>query len=159
IDSGAGGLPDLPIIHFRPWRDDIGDVHDAVRSLSFRQRLINTNGTAANHVNMVCSNVGTGAGRLDLIEVMAIRLVDQWVENIVTEPRPGSAAAKLARNKPGGLVDACFTVPGERIPDPATCARMYPVHGNPRLAAGEPLAQDVLKCRLKRVDARSYARP
>ncbi|HYS11137.1 MAG TPA: DUF6351 family protein [Myxococcales bacterium] len=158
IDSGAGGLPDLPIIHFRPWRDDIGDVHDAVRSLSFRQRLINTNGTAANHVNMVCSNVGTGAGRLDLIEVMAIRLVDQWVENVVNDPRPGSAPQKVARNKPAGLVDACFTVTGERITDPATCARMYPAHGNPRLAAGEPLAQDVLKCKLKKVDARSYAR-
>jgi hypothetical protein len=36
---------------------------------------------------------------------------------------------------------------------------MYPVHGNPRLAAGEPLAQDILKCSLKRVDARDYARP
>jgi len=159
VDSGAGGLADLPIIHFRPWRDDIGDVHDAIRSLSFRARLIATNGNADNHVNMVCSNVGTGSGRLDLIEVMAIRLVDQWVENVVNDTGHGSAAAKVVRNKPAGLVDACFTVTGERITDPATCARMYPVHGNPRLAAGEPLAQDVLKCRLKKVDARDYARP
>lgn len=159
IDSGAGGLPDLPIIHFRPWRDDIGDVHDAVRSLSFRARLIATNGTAANHVNLVSSNVGTGAGRLDQIEVMSIRLVDQWVENVANDPRPGSAPAKVARNKPPGLVDACFTVTGQRITDPATCAAMYPVHGNPRLAAGEPLAQDILKCKLKKADARDYARP
>src|SRR5882762_7521380 len=159
VDSGAGGLADLPIIHFRPWRDDIGDVHDAIRSLSFRARLIASNGNADNHVNMVCSNVGTGSGRLDLIEVMAIRLVDQWVENVVNDTGHGSAAAKVVRNKPAGLVDACFTVTGERITDPATCARMYPVHGNPRLAAGEPLAQDVLKCRLKKVDARDYARP
>src|SRR6266404_1015147 len=159
LDSGAGGLADLPIIHFRPWRDDIGDVHDAIRSHSFRARLIATNGNADNHVNMVCSNVGTGSGRLDLIEVMAIRLIDQWVENVVNDTGDGSAAAKVVRNKPAGLVDACFTVTGERITDPATCARMYPVHGNPRLAAGEPLAQDVLKCRLKKVDARSYARP
>jgi len=159
IDSGAGGLPDLPIIHFRPWRDDIGDVHDAIRSHSFRARLIATNGTAANHVNMVCSNVGTGAGRLDLIEVMAIRVVDQWVENVVSDLRPGSAPAKVARNKPAGLVDECFTVTGVKITDPAACAALYPVHANPRLAAGEPLAQDVLKCKLKRVDARSYPRP
>ena len=158
VDSGAGGLPDLPIIHFRPWRDDIGDVHDAIRSLSFRARLIATNGTAANHVNMVCSNVGTGAGRLDLIEVMSIRMVDQWVERIVNDTGSGSAAAKVARNKPASFVDACFTVTGNRITDPAACAALYPVHANPRLAAGEPLAQDVLKCKLKRVDARDYAR-
>jgi hypothetical protein len=159
VDSGAGGLADLPIIHFRPWRDDIGDVHDAVRSLSFRARLVATNGNADNHVNLVSANVGTGAGRLDAIEVMSIRLVDQWVGNVADDTDGGSAAARVARNKPAGLVDACFTVTGERITDQAVCAKMYPVHGNPRLAAGEPLAQDVLKCSLKRVDARDYARP
>jgi len=157
VDSGAGGLAELPIIHFRPWRDDIGDVHDAIRSHSFRARLIATNGNADNHVNMVCSNVGTGAGALDKIEVLSIQMVDQWVERVANDAGPGSAAEKVARNKPPGFVDACFTVTGQKITDAATCAAMYPVHGNPRLAAGEPLAQDVLKCRLKKVDARDYA--
>src|SRR5258705_13925761 len=58
IDSGAGGLPDLPIIHFRPWRGDIGHVHDAIRSHRFRARLIAPNGTAANPVKMDCPNLG-----------------------------------------------------------------------------------------------------
>lgn len=159
VDSGAGGLGNLPIIHFRPWRDDIGDVHDAIRSHSFRARLIATNGNADNHVNLVSSNVGTGAGALSAVEVMSIRLVDQWVENVVDDTSDDAVAAKVARNKPAGLVDACFTVTGERITDGATCAQLYPVHANPRLAAGEPLAQDVLKCKLKKVDARDYARP
>jgi hypothetical protein len=159
VDSGAGGLGSLPIIQFRPWRDDIGDVHDAIRSHSFRARLIATNGNADNHVNLVASNVGTGAGALSAVEVMSIRLVDQWVENVVNDTSDDSAAAKVVRNKPAGLVDACFTVTGERITDPAACAQLYPVHANPRLAAGEPLAQDVLKCNLKNVSARNYARP
>jgi hypothetical protein len=159
VDSGAGGLGSVPIIHFRPWRDDIGDVHDAIRSHSFRARLIAANGNADNHVNLVGSNVGTGAGRLDVIEVNAIRLVDQWVENVVNDTAEGSAAAKVVRNKPAGLVDACYTVSGVKITDQAACARMYPVHGNPRLAAGEPLAQDVLKCKLRKVDERDYASP
>jgi hypothetical protein len=159
VDSGAGGLGSMPIIHFRPWRDDIGDVHDAIRSHSFRARLIAANGNADNHVNLVGSNVGTGAGRLDVIEVNAIRLVDQWVENVVNDTAEGSAAAKVVRNKPAGLVDACYTVSGVKITDQAACARMYPVHGNPRLAAGEPLAQDVLKCKLRKVDERDYASP
>jgi hypothetical protein len=59
----------------------------------------------------------------------------------------------------GGLVDACFTVTGEKITDANVCRAMYPTKLNPRLAAGEPLAQDVLKCQLKKVDARDYARP
>ena len=159
VDSGAGGLGSLPIIQFRPWRDDIGDVHDAIRSHSFRARLIATNGNADNHVNLVASNVGTGAGALSAVEVMSIRLVDQWVENVVNDTSDGAAAAKVVRNKPAGLVDACFTVTGERITDRASCAQLYPVHANPRLAAGEPLAQDVLKCNLKNVNARDYARP
>jgi hypothetical protein len=159
VDSGGGGLGSLPIIQFRPWRDDIGDVHDAIRSHSFRARLIATNGNADNHVNLVASNVGTGAGALSAVEVMSIRLVDQWVENVVNDTSDDSAAAKVATNKPVGLVDACFTVTGERITDRATCAQLYPVHANPRIAAGEPLAQDVLKCNLKDVSAGGYARP
>jgi hypothetical protein len=158
INSGAGGLATMPIVHFRPYRDDIGDVHDSIRSHSMRARLIATNGNADNHVNLVASNVGTGAGALANIEVAAIRSADQWVENIVNDASGGSAAAKVARNRPAGLVDACYTVTGERITDGATCARMYPTKSNPRIAAGEPLAQDVLKCRLKSVDSRNYAR-
>jgi hypothetical protein len=159
LDSGAGGLGGLPIVHFRPWRDDIGDVHDAIRSASFRARLIASNGHADNHVSFFSSNVGTGAGALAVMEVMSIRLADQWVENVVDDTSDDPAAVKVVRNRPAGLVDACFTVTGERITDRATCARLYPVHANPRLAAGEPLAQDVLKCKLKKVDAGDYARP
>jgi hypothetical protein len=33
---------------------------------------------------------------------------------------------------------------------------LYPAHADPRLAAGEPLAEDVLKCQLKPVAARDY---
>ena len=159
VDSVAGGLAAMPIIHFRPWRDDIGDVHDAVRSLSFRARLVATNGQADNHVNLVSSNVGTGAGALASVEVQAIRLVDQWVKNIVDDPSDDPAAEKVVSNKPVGLVDACYTTTGERITDPEVCRQLYPVHANPRLAAGEPLAQDVLKCRLESVDPRNYAQP
>ncbi len=159
VDSGAGGLAVMPIIHFRTWKDDIGDVHDAIRSLSFRERLIATNGNADNHVNLVSSNVGTGAGTQAAIEVMAIRTMDQWVGNIVNDSSDDPAADKVARNKPVGLVDACYTKTGERITDPAMCQQLYPVHANPRLAAGEPLAQDVLKCNLKRVEPGSYSHP
>jgi hypothetical protein len=97
---------------------------DAIRSHSFRARLIATNGNADTHVNLVASNVGTGAGALSAVEVMSIRLVDQWVENVVNDTSDHAAAAKVVRNKPAGLVDACFTVTGERITDRASRTRL-----------------------------------
>jgi Tannase-like family of unknown function (DUF6351) len=159
VDSGSGGLASVPIVQYRPYMDDDGNVHDAIRSHSFRARLIAANGNADNHVILVSSRVGTGAGALAVIEVGAIRSVDQWVENIVDDTSDDDAAVKVARNKPAGLVDACYTVTGERITDQTVCRQLYPLHANPRLAAGEPLAQDVLKCRLKNVDPRGYAHP
>ena len=36
------------------------------------------------------------------------------------------------------------------------CAEAYPYHGDPRTAAGAPLANDVLKCQTVPVDAASY---
>jgi hypothetical protein len=159
VDSGSGGLGSVPILQYRPYMDDDGNVHDAIRSHSFRARLIAANGNADNHVILVSSRVGTGAGALAVIEVGAIRNVDQWVENIANDTSDDDAAVKVARNKPAGLVDACYTVTGERITDQSVCRQLYPLHANPRLAAGEPLAQDVLKCRLKNVDPRGYAHP
>ncbi len=157
VDSGSGGLATVPILQYRPYMDDDGNVHDAIRSHSFRARLIAANGNADNHVILVSSRVGTGAGALAVIEVGAIRSVDQWVENIVNDTSDDAAAVKVVRNKPAGLVDACYTVTGQRITDQAVCRQLYPLHANPRLAAGEPLAQDVLKCSLKNVDPRDYA--
>ena len=159
INSGAGGLASVPIVHFRPYRDDIGDVHDSIRSYSMRARLIATNGHADNHVILVSSNVGTGAGALAVREVEAIRVVDQWVENVLNDTSDDPAAVKVVRNRPAGLVDACYTDTGVRITDQTVCGQLYPTKSNPRLAAGEPLAQDVLKCRLKEVDPGDYAHP
>lgn len=156
VDSGSGGLASVPIIQYRPYMDDDGNVHDAIRSHSFRARLIAANGNADNHIILVSSRVGTGAGSLAVIEVAVIQLLDHWVENITNDSSNDSAAAKVVRNKPAGLVDACYTVTGQRITDQTVCQQLYPLHANPRLAAGEPLAQDVLKCALKNVNPRDY---
>src|SRR5207253_2188838 len=48
VTNGSGGLPLLPIIDVRAYLDDSGNVHDAVRSLIMRARLMAANGTAAN---------------------------------------------------------------------------------------------------------------
>src|SRR4029453_14646850 len=75
--------------------------------------------------------------------------MDQWLQNIANDHSRGSRIDKVVRNKPADLVDACFTTTGEKITDIAMCRQMYPPQRNPRIIAGEPLTNDVLKCRLR----------
>jgi hypothetical protein len=44
----------------------------------------------------------------------------------------------------------------QKVTNPAQCAQLFPYFGNPRIAAGEPLKQDVLKCQLKPVNSADY---
>jgi hypothetical protein len=90
------------------------------------------------------------------IQREALDLMDQWLANVANDTSGRSKAQKVARNKPAGFVDACFTVAGEKITDPAVCAQRFPYGAEPRLAAGAPLTADIFKCALKPVTARDY---
>jgi len=147
VNMGAGSLGSIPILDFRRYVDPAGDIHDSVRSLSTRARLTRANGSAANQVILT-----NPAGN-------AVRLMDQWLEAIARDTRGGGRMEKVARNKPAELRDACWTPQGERVTDAARCEAMFPIAGDPRMAAGGPLAGDVLKCALKPVTASGYQRP
>ena len=148
--TGKGGLASIPIIDFRVYRDDIGDVHDAVRSQIMRARLTAANGNAANQVILTTANTPATSAAL---AAESLRMMDQWLDNISRDTRLGSAAEKVVRNKPADLVDACYTATGERSTDHGRCAKVYPLFANPRLAAGEPMRQDILKCQLRPLDS------
>jgi len=51
----------------------------------------------------------------------------------------------------------CIGIDGERISEPVVyggsgrCAKMYPVHGNPRVAAGATISGEPLKCGAKAI--------
>jgi len=66
---------------------------------------------------------------------------------------------KVIRNRPAGVSDACYTKDGQKITDMQRCAQLFPVYSNPRLAAGLPIGATTLKCELKGVDRKDYARP
>jgi hypothetical protein len=60
-------------------------------------------------------------------------------------------------------VDACFTDNGKtkiaetQIYEGDTkCNKLYPSYSTPRMVAGEPLANNVLKCQLRPIDAADY---
>ena len=124
-----------------------------------RARLIAAHGSAANQVILIqpAKYEKSISGGLD-----ALTVVNQWLDRIDQDKAPGSRAEKVARNRPPGLDDTCWTPQGERISGPSTyqgkdrCSELYPAHAGPRIAAGGPLSDDVLKCSLKPVDAGDY---
>ena len=68
-------------------------------------------------------------------------------------------------NKPEDLQEGCWdnTVEPRKwiaqklaADNPGKCGQLYPVFQTPRLVAGEPLANDVVKCQLKPIAAADY---
>lgn len=120
INTGGGDLARIPMIDGRPYVDPTGDIHDSFRT-----------GTTA-------ERIGAGAQRVVFTnpprELGLQILIDQWLTN-------GS--------KPAELVSACWTQGGEKITDPARCAQMFPPAADPRIAAGAPSRNDILKCALR----------
>jgi hypothetical protein len=97
--------------------------------------------------------------------ISLVQQMDRWLDAIAVDTAPGTRAAKLSRNKPATLGDSCWATDGEHIVEqsiyrgPGRCDQMYPAYGDPRIAAGGPLADDVLKCALKPIDPADYAYP
>lgn len=178
IFTGGGGLPETPIIDWRWYSDDLGDNHDSMRSFVTRARLIASNGTAANQVMLVDPRASTAIMTLMRLsdpdpqsssfadrERYLVHQMDDWLDNIAEDHVPDSRAAKVLRDRPTGLEDSCWTADGEHITEGLTydgsgrCVQLYPPHADPRIVAGAPLTDDVLKCTLKAVEASEYARP
>jgi len=158
VDTGGGSLNAVPILDTRGYFDMAGNLHDRFRSMVIRARLKAANGSADNMVTLMFPPSGTPPLRAsDMVASM-----NQWLDNIAADTSKSSAAVKVARDKPSGLMDACWTSEGEKIVEPLTfdgkgrCNDLYPAHSDPRIVAGAPLTDDVLKCTLKSVDVKDY---
>jgi hypothetical protein len=164
VDSGTGGLATTPIVDFRPYVDPTGNIHDLFRSYVTRARLVAANGNADNQAMLTLPQAPTGpALNVDPTKVtMMMQMLDKWLDNIAADTSSDGAAAKIRRNRPAELADGCWTPDGERVSEPRSydgqgrCNKLYPPHGDPRLAAGGPLADNILKCTLKTLDAKDY---
>jgi len=156
VNMAGGGLASVPIVDHRTYMDLEGNIHDSYRSFVTRARLIAAHGSAGNHA-IVMRPQGINAPNLD-----PIMTVNQWLDNVAHDPKPGTAAEKTARNKPAGLGDTCWTAEGEKVVEPRTyggkgrCDQALSPHAGPRIAAGGPLTDDVLKCSLKSVSPADY---
>ena len=172
LNTGQGGLRSIPILDVRGYTDGICtvapcppgdptnvDVHDGYHTLVARARLVKANGTAANHVRIVAHEVGHRGpdSILGVVSPPAVAQVDAWLTDVLGDTSDMPLARKVAAHRPDDLVDACYPSVGARITDMDRCASLFPIAADARIVAGAPMADDVLKCALKPVDATDYA--
>jgi hypothetical protein len=162
--TGGGGLSQIPIIDWRSYLDDEGEGRDRVRSFVTRARLIAANDNADNQVILSGPRLDSLTDLLSPSPALTVHRerdivqMDRWLDNISADGADGALPEKIARDKPADLTDGCWATDGERIDTAERCNQPYPPHADPRIAAGGPLTDDILKCPLKPVTAADYSR-
>ncbi len=161
VNTGGLGLASTPIIDMRGYTDFAppfgGDIHTRFHSFVVRQRLREANRTAANQVIFIANAAGAGA-----MQTEALTRMEEWLAAIHADKGRGTAAARVIRNRPAGLSDACWTSPTTKIEEQfeygrsGECETLFPSFGDTRTAAGGGLAGDTLKCQLKPLDFTAY---
>jgi hypothetical protein len=154
--SGGGGLGATPIIDYREYVDQVsgGNLHMKIHSFATRERLRQTTGSTANHVMLVQAGPLLFDPTTRPVLADALAEMDDWLVGVFSDTAPGTLAQKVARNKPATLTDACYDGSGQKIVETQTiqggaCNGLYPTFSTPRLVAGAPVTDDVLKCALK----------
>ena len=151
--SYNAALGNVPILMSRAYTDHRGDIHDRQRDFVVRARLERANGRSDNSVIWIASNAAPIAASLDTM--------NRWLDAMTADPAPLSID-KVVKHKPAEAVDTCWDASGRKIVEPASfhaqnkCNALYPVHSEPRLVAGAPLTNDVVKCQLKPINFSEY---
>ena len=149
--NDARGLRTVPIIDLRG--ADNYEIHTDYNSYVLRERLKRSNGTDANYAMFTAM---TPLVVPPAVTEKAFLLMDRWLAGIEADHSALSLQQKVLQHKPTEAVDTCFV--GDRaVTDPTACRHALPYFSNPRIAAGEPFTNDVVKCRLKPLVRTDYA--
>jgi Tannase-like family of unknown function (DUF6351) len=165
ITSGTGGLAVTPIMDERGYLDKTGNFHASYYSFVMRERLIRDAGHADNYILQRRPSSSSRASE-------NLALMDEWLSHLGRDQGAGERAAKIVRNRPQALAESCWTEDGTEIREPQVfdkarlfdnnegrCNTIYPPHTGPRMVAGGPLTNDVLKCQLKPLNRSEYKVP
>jgi hypothetical protein len=168
------GLRHAPIIDYRGYVDqpeNPNEVHSRFHSFSIRQRLVDANGNFNNQVMLIENGQAPPVGNglfSDTSPVLshALTQMDEWLTTLSMLGTPLPTLNQIQAAKPSDLVDACFTNLGtvkiaqlQVYRGDTTCNQLYPAFSIPRLVAGEPLENNVIKCQLRPVDPAEYKVP
>jgi hypothetical protein len=146
MNSGTGAA-EVPEIDNRTGfqMDDTG-FHPAFESFSYRARLDRSNGHHDNHIIWLSRPGGVVPSQFDHMR--------KWLDALAADTSGDPQAVKVRRAKPADLADACFMAGSMR--GDLTCNGTWQYYGAPRIAAGGPLTQDVMKCQTKPLSRADY---
>ncbi|MBC6457394.1 DUF6351 family protein [Actinomadura sp. HBU206391] len=162
VNSASQGLRQTPIIDQRTDLDLAGlgnDIHTTEWSFVMRQRLLRAGGTAGNQVIIASAPTPAETAAAARYELDAM---DRWLSAIGADRSGRDMRHKVLANRPADLGDGCYLSATQRIretltyPSGGQCGARFPVGANTRMAAGERLSMDVMKCTLKPLDFRDY---
>jgi hypothetical protein len=153
ITQDARQLDNVAIIDLRA-NNNLNDIHTAFHSHAMRERLRNANGHAYNQI--IWTFPGPGLAPPAPIADQAFLLMDRWLAAVEADRSTAPRSVKVLRHKPADAVDACF-IDGVKETNLNTCRATFPFSGDPRMAAGAPLSNDVLKCQLTPLNPRDYS--
>ena len=143
----ANNLSNVPIIDLRGHDDT--EIHSDFRSYAMRDRLNIEQGGHANQA------IWTGPVALEGFEgsqsmaQAGFLTMDRWLSNIRKDTSTAPLSQKVVNDKPAAASDTCFDASGNPIPNQSLCSSLYPSYGDPRMGAGAPATDDVIKCQLK----------
>jgi hypothetical protein len=166
VTGASDGLLDVPIILVNVYTDDLGDIHDRVRSFSILDRLAGEGGDWPASVSLWSIGLPTGDSLVDTLTgalgdftALPTHALDQWLTaaEAYQAGHGGNRRDALAATKPDGARSRCqprggAEIVGDDANDDPACVAAFPVHEEPRMAAGEPRRGDILKCALRPVD-------
>jgi hypothetical protein len=158
---------------------DNEEIHQALESHIIQARLQAANGSSANQAIWtgavpllgdaswaLCgfgNQLGGGGqpgGRVPLgdfcLPNSPLLVMDRWLTAIEADRSLTPHSRKVINDKPKDAVDSCWVSSEAQITDLAACAALFPYFGNPRIAAGAPKTDDVLKCQLQALDRKLY---
>jgi hypothetical protein len=162
-----GGIPDTPIILVNLYTDSLGDIHDRVRAFSIHDRLAGSeDGAWPDTVSLWTVPVEPGSslianlsGAVGDTASQPTYVLDEWLTaaEARVEEDGDSWRDALAAAKPESAESRCAATPGDPLVgadanEDDTCTSAFPVHEEPRMAAGAPRSGDLLKCQLVAVD-------
>ena len=117
---------DIPIIDWRPYLEEVLDMHNSHQSFAARQRIIDHMG---HHDNQLIwfTDARPGTPRADhTMEAFAV--LHEWITNIRANPSAGVGA-----NRPASAVDRCWATDGTLIAEGAgVWAGVLPIGSAPR---------------------------
>ncbi len=159
FNTFGGGLSNVPILNYRGYTDAIGDIHDRHRDLTIRARLEKATGRSDNQAIWVGPPIANAVTNLG---AEALTVMTAWLDGIAADPAPLNTD-KVVKHKPAKAVDAYWLADGTMKAERAGWdnstgfGQAYPVHSEPRIEAGAPVSNDIMKCQLKPVDFSAYS--